>query len=98
MFILRRFVLAWKPRLRPAALGGSGTSYWLHVLDARPSRAFNDDGSTYGRLDLAPIRSYVLADRWEGDIRIEGNTIRIETQHILGGSGAPSQTIEARRP
>ncbi len=78
--------------------GGSGTFYWLHLLDVRPARAFDEDGSTYDRLDLALIRSYALGDRWKGDIRIEGNAIRIETEHSLDGSRAPSETIEARRP
>ena len=32
--------------------GGSGTFYSLHVLDAASNRAFDEDGSTYPRLDL----------------------------------------------
>jgi len=78
--------------------GGSGNFFWLHVLDARPARAFQTDGSLYERLDLALVRSYALGDRWLGDVTIVGNAIRIQTEHSLGGSGAPSETIEARRP
>ena len=32
--------------------GGSGTFYYLHILDAVSKRAFDEDGSTYLRLDL----------------------------------------------
>ena len=78
--------------------GGSGTFYWLHVLDVKSRPAFNTDGSLYQRLDLELIRSYALGDRWQGDITIAGDAIRIQTEASLGGSGAPSETIEARRP
>ena len=78
--------------------GGSGTFYWLHILDAKPARAFNDDGSIYQRLDLKLVRSVVLGDRWSGVVRIVGNDVQIKTEHSLGGSGANSETIAARRP
>ena len=37
--------------------GGSGTFYYLHILDAVSSRAFDEDGSTYSRLDLTLVRT-----------------------------------------
>ena len=50
--------------------GGSGTFYFLHILDAASVRAFNEDGSTYSRLNLTLVRTYVLGDRWQGDVKI----------------------------
>jgi hypothetical protein len=68
------FLAAWS--------GGSGTFYYLHILDATSNRAFDEDGSTYSRLDLTLVRTYVLGDRWQGDVSI----------------GVVSVTIDARRP
>jgi hypothetical protein len=39
------FLAAWSG-------GGSGTFYYLHILDAASNRAFDEDGSAYSRLDL----------------------------------------------
>ena len=50
--------------------GGSGTCYYLHILDAASNHAFDEDGSTYSRLDLTLVRTYVLGDRWQGDMTI----------------------------
>jgi hypothetical protein len=47
--------------------GGSGTFYYLHMLEAAPNRAFNEDGSTYSRIDLILVRTYILGNHWEGD-------------------------------
>ena len=66
------FLAAWSG-------GGSGTFYYLHVVDAASNRAFDKDGSTYSRLDLTLVRTYILGDRWQGDIRISGNSIRVVT-------------------
>jgi hypothetical protein len=85
------FLAAWSG-------GGSGTFYYLHILDAASNRGFDDDGSTYSRLDLTLVRTYILGDRWEGDVRISGNSVRIVTNTSLGGNGVGSVTIEARRP
>jgi hypothetical protein len=78
--------------------GGSGTFYYLHILDAASNLAFDEDGSTYSRLDLTLVRTYILGDRWEGDVSISGNSVRIVTDSSLGGHGAGSMTIDATRP
>jgi hypothetical protein len=77
--------------------GGSGTFYYLHILDAASNRAFDEDGAIYSRIDLTLVRTYILGDRWEGDVSISGNSIRIVTDSRLGGHGAASVTIDARR-
>jgi hypothetical protein len=78
--------------------GGSGTFYYLHILDAASNRAFDEDGSTYSRLDLTLVRTYILGDRWQGDVSISGNSVRVVTDSSLGGHGVASVTIEARKP
>ena len=78
--------------------GGSGAFHYLHLLDAAPSHAFDEDGSTYSRLDLTLVRTYVLGDRWQGDVKITGNSVRVVTDSSLGGHGNAPVTIEARRP
>jgi hypothetical protein len=78
--------------------GGSGTFYYLHILDAASSRAFDEDGSTYSRLDLTLVRTSVLGDRWQGDVSISGNSVRVVTDSSLGGHGVASLTIDARKP
>ena len=85
------FLAAWSG-------GGSGTFYTLHILDAASVPAFDEDGSTYSRLTLTLIRTYVLGDRWQGDVTISGNSVRVVTEASLGGHGASPVTIEARRP
>src|SRR5271166_5595034 len=78
--------------------GGSGTFYSLHVLDSASNRAFDEDGSTYSRLDLTLVRTLILGDRWQGGVTISGNSVRIVTDSSLGGHGLASVTIDARRP
>jgi hypothetical protein len=78
--------------------GGSGTFYYLHILDAASNRAVDEDGSTYSRIDLTLVRTYILGDRWQGDVSISGDSVRIVTDSSLGGHGAKSVTIDARRP
>ena len=85
------FLAAWSG-------GGSGTFYYLHILDAAPNRAFDEDGSTYSCFDLTLVRTYVLGDRWQGDVSITGNSVRVVTNSSLGGHGVVSVTIDARRP
>jgi hypothetical protein len=85
------FVAAWTG-------GGSGTFYYLHILDAALSRAFDEDGSTYSRIDVTLVRTYILGDRWQGDVSISGYSVRIVTDSSLGGHGIASATIDARRP
>jgi hypothetical protein len=78
--------------------GGSGTFYYLHILDAASNRAFDEDGSAYSRLDLTLVRTYILGDRWQGDVSISGNSVRVVTNSSLGGHGVASVTIDARKP
>jgi hypothetical protein len=78
--------------------GGSGTFYYPHILDATSNRAFDEDGSTYSRLDLTLVRTYVLGDRWQGAVSISGNSVHVVTNSSLGGHGVVSVTIDARRP
>ena len=69
--------------------GGSGTFYYLHILDAASAGALDEDGSTYlRRLNLTLVRTYVLGDRWRGDVSISGNSVRIVTNASLGGHGS----------
>lgn len=68
--------------------GGSGTFYYLHILDAASAGALDEDGSTYSRLNLTLVRTYVLGDRWKGDVSISGNSVRIVTNASLGGHGS----------
>ena len=72
--------------------------FYLHILDAASNRAFDEDGSTYSRLDLTLVRTYVLGDRWQGDVSISGNSVLVVTNSSLGGHGVASATIEARKP
>jgi hypothetical protein len=85
------FLAAWSG-------GGSGTFYYLHILVAASNRAFDEDGSTYSRLDLTLVRTYILGDRWHGDVTISGNSVRVVTDSSLGGHGVASVTIDARKP
>ena len=85
------FLAAWSG-------GGSGTFYYLHILDAVTNRAFDEDGSTYSRLDLTLVRTVILGDRWEGDVSISGNSVRIVTDASHAERRLGSVTIDARRP
>ena len=52
--------------------GGSGTFYYLHILDAASAGALDEDGSAYSRLNLTMVRTYILGDRWHGDVSLIG--------------------------
>lgn len=78
--------------------GGTGVFYWLHILDAAWAAAYDEDGSTYRRLDLTLLRSHVLGDRWQGDVKISGNAVRIETTASRGGPRPSPVTLQAERP
>jgi hypothetical protein len=81
--------------------GGSGDFFTVHILDAAPARAFDNDGKLYDRLNLTVLRSMALGDRWDGEVRIEGDAILITTtpngaahnEHRIG-----TERVEARRP
>jgi hypothetical protein len=81
--------------------GGSGDFFTLHILDAAASRAFDSEGKPYDRLNLTIIRSIPLGDRWNGSIKVAGDTIAITTHpHEQSGGGNPpaARFVEAVRP
>jgi hypothetical protein len=79
--------------------GGTGDFMTLHILDAVLARGFDDDGKPYPRITVTNLRSVILGDRWDGDVKIEQNTLHIVTRQNgpVGGTKAPS-TIIATRP
>jgi hypothetical protein len=81
--------------------GGSGDFFTLHILDAAVARAFDSEGERYDRLDLTVLRSIPLGDRWQGEIKITGDTIAIVTAPSeIQRNDRPSgtQLIQAIRP
>jgi hypothetical protein len=81
--------------------GGSGTFYTLHILDLTAGKAFDSDGHAYDRINLTTVREVTLGDRWEGTIKISGNSIEVQTTKgaLSDASGKVSTSkIEARRP
>lgn len=80
--------------------GGSGTFHTLHILDVGSARAFDLEGKPYRRTNLTTIRSVVLGDRWDGDVKISGNAIVVTTTRDgpTGTGPAKTKTIEAKRP
>ena len=81
--------------------GGSGDFISLHILDIAPGRAFDLEGKVYDRINLTNIRSIALGDRWNGEIKVEKNAIRVITtrQGPADSSGKRETKIfEARRP
>jgi hypothetical protein len=80
--------------------GGSGSFITLHIMDLAATRAFDNDGKVYTRIALTNLRSIALGDRWDGDVTITGNTIRVVTTRNgpADDSARPPMTIEAKRP
>ena len=81
--------------------GGSGTFYTLHILDVSGQRAFDMDGDVYQRINVTSVRNVALGDRWDGDVKISGNTILVTTMRDgpADTSGASKTTrIKATRP
>ena len=78
--------------------GGTGVFYTLHVVDAASMPAFDEDGTTYRRLNLTLVRSYVLGDRWQGEVTISGHMIRIVTQASRAERALSPVTLQAVRP
>lgn len=81
--------------------GGSGNFITLHILELAAGRAFDLEGKSYERVNLTNLRSIALGDRWNGEIRIEKNVIRVVTTRKgpADDSGKrEAMTIEARRP
>jgi hypothetical protein len=50
------------------------------------------------RLDLSLVRTVILGDRWEGDVSISGNSVRIGTNASHAERRVGSVIIDARRP
>ena len=80
--------------------GGTGVFTYLHILDAAAARAFDEDGKPYDRLNLTNIRTISLGDRWNGDIKINGDTIAIVTprDQQTDARKPGTQLIQAARP
>lgn len=80
--------------------GGSGIFYTLHILDVAAAWGFDSDGKRYQRIDLTNIRSIILGDRWEGDVKISGNAVRVTTTRNgpADKSARAPFTIVAERP
>ena len=79
--------------------GGSGDFYTLHILDLAAARAFDSEGKLYQRINLTSVRGVALGDRWDGDVSISKNSIRVVTTRDgpAGGTRAP-MSIRATRP
>ncbi len=80
--------------------GGSGTFHTLHILDVARAAGFDNDGKRYSRVNLTNIRSIALGDRWEGEVRISGNAVRVTTTRD-GPAGSKTRaplTVTAERP
>jgi hypothetical protein len=59
--------------------GGSGDFITLHILDIAAARAFDLAGKVYDRINLMDLRRVALGDRWDGEISIAKNTVRVVT-------------------
>jgi hypothetical protein len=81
--------------------GGTGNFYTLHLLSLDAARAFNADGGVYDRIDLTNLRSLPLGDRWQGEVHIAANTVRVVTTRkgpVDQGGERNEMTFEARKP
>ena len=81
--------------------GGTGSFVTLHLLSLDAVPAFDSDGEVYDRINLTNLRAMPLGDRWDGEIRITRNTVRITTTR----SGPADRTgtreeksFEAKKP
>jgi hypothetical protein len=80
--------------------GGSGTFHTLHILDVTQAMGIDNDGKRYPRVNLTNIRSVALGDRWEGEVKISGNAVRVTTTRDgpAGGKARSPITVVAERP
>jgi hypothetical protein len=81
--------------------GGSGDFVTLHILDVSAAPAFDFNGEPYDRINLTTLRSIALGDRWEGEVEIVKNAVRVVTTRKgpADRTGTREEkTIEARRP
>jgi hypothetical protein len=80
--------------------GGSGIFYTLHIVDVAAALGYDLEGKVYQRINLTNVRSVILGDRWEGELKISGNAIKIVTTRNgpADDSARPPVTIVARDP
>jgi len=80
--------------------GGSGTFYTLHIVDVAAARGYDIEGKVYQRTNLTNVRSVILGDRWQGELKISGNAITIITTRNgpADDSARSPVTIIAQRP
>ena len=80
--------------------GGSGIFETLHIVDVAAARSIDINGEVYQRINLTNVRSVILGDRWDGDIKINKNDIAIITTKTgpADDKGRPPVTITATRP
>ena len=80
--------------------GGSGIFYTLHIVDVTAAHGYDIEGKVYQRINLINVRSVILGDRWEGELKISGNAIKIVTTRNgpADESARPPVTIIAQRP
>lgn len=80
--------------------GGSGTFYTLHIVDVAAARGIDLEGKVYQRINVTNVRSVILGDRWEGELKIAKNAIRVVTTRNgpADDSARAPVTITATRP
>jgi len=81
--------------------GGSGYFTSLHILDLAAQRAYDIDGKVYWQINLTLIRTVPLGDRWDGEISIAKNAIRVVTTRSGPADDSGERrttTYEAKRP
>ena len=81
--------------------GGTGQFVNLHLLSIEAVPAFDSTGGVYDRLNLTNLRGIALGDRWDGEVRVTRNSIRVVTTRKGPADRTGSReemTIEARKP
>lgn len=81
--------------------GGTGQFITLHILSIDAVPAFDSNGGIYDRLNLTTLRGVPLGDRWDGQVQVTDNSIRVVTTRKGPSDRTGRQeemTIEARRP
>jgi hypothetical protein len=59
--------------------GGTGSFVTLHLLSLDAVPAFDSSGEVYDRITLTNLRAIPLGDRWDGEVGIAKNTVRVVT-------------------
>jgi hypothetical protein len=88
------FITSWQS-------GGSGDFIALHIIDIAAARGLDLEGKPYQRINLTTLRSIPLGDRWDGEVTIAKNTVRVVTTRSgpADDSGAKREKVyEAVRP